>query len=177
MSRSLPHRIAQIAWLLPLFFLGVSIHQAKVAYDLHTTRTQGTEVSAEVQEVHVSRRVQVTYDYVHLRIPMPDGSVLMRERLSLPHGIVPALEGKKTLKVRVTPGASRSVVVTELIGPTPVVETQIRIAGINVLMSLGAALLFGMGVYYWNRTLRRDGDPAERTEADPDHPAREVVRT
>jgi len=176
---SFSRRIAQIAWILPLFFAGISLHQAKVVYDLNTTKTQGTEVTAEVAELHVETRADVTYDYVSLRIPMPDGSVLTRDRLSLPHAIAPALEGKEELTVRVLPEASRSVVVTEPIGPTPVVNTQMRIAGINALMSLGAALLFGLGVFYWNRSLRREGDPAARgvTEADPDHPARQTVRS
>jgi len=59
------------------------------------------------------------------------------------------------------------------------VDTQIRVAGINTLMSFGAALLFGLGVFYWNRSLRREGDPATRgvSEPDPEHPARQVVRS
>lgn len=177
-SRPLTYHIAQFAWIVPLFFLGISVHQGKVAYDLHVTKTQGSEATAQVKKVHVSRRVQVTYDYVSIRVPMPDGSTLTRERLSLPHGVVPALQNKETLAVRVLPGASRSVVVTEAIGPTPVVDTQMRIAGINALMALGAALLFGACVFYWNRSLRRDGDPADRglAEPDPDHPASQVVR-
>jgi len=171
--------IAKLAWLLPLFFAGLAGHQAKVAYDLNNTKTNGTEVTAEVTELHVETRADVTYDYVSLRIPMPDGSVRTREQLSLPHAIAPALKGKEELLVRVAPGASRSVVVTEPIGPTPVVDTQIRIAGINTLMSFGAALLFGLGVFYWDRSLRREGDPATRgvSEPDPEHPARQVVRS
>jgi hypothetical protein len=171
--------IARIAWLLPLFFLGIALHQGKVAYDLQTTKTQGTEATAEVQDVKVSNRTQVTYDYVSVRVPMPDGSVLTRERLSLPHGVVPPLEEKETLAVRVAPDARRSVVIMEPVESTPVVDTQIRIAGINALMSLGAALLFGVAIWFWNRSLRREGDPAERgvSEPDPDHPARRTVRT
>ena len=67
----------------------------------------------------------------------------------------------------------------EPVESTPVVDTQIRIAGINALMSLGATLLFGVAIWFWNRSLRREGDPAERgvTEPDPDHPARRTVRT
>jgi len=86
---------------------------------------------------------------------------------------------RETLQVRVQRGASIPIVITETIGPTAVVDTQMRIAGINGLMSLGAALLFGIGIWYWNRSLRRDGDPADRgvTEPDPDHPARQVVRS
>ncbi|MCS3634645.1 hypothetical protein [Salinibacter ruber] len=170
--------IARAAWLVPVLMVVLSLHQGKVAYDLHSTKTEGTTATAEVQTVHASNRTQVTYDYVSLRVPMPDGSTLTRERLSLPHGIVPALKGRETLQVRVMSGGSRSIVVTEAINSTPVVDTQIRIAGINGLMSFGAALLFGIVIWFWNRSLRRDGDPAERglTEADPNHPARQVVR-
>ncbi len=170
--------IARIAWLVPLSLLGLAIHQGNVVYDLQTTKTQGTKATADVQKVHASTRTQVTYDYVSLRVPMPDGSVMTRERLSLPHGIVPALKEKESLAVRVAPTASRTLVVMEPIKSTPVVDTQIRIAGINGLMSLGAALLFGFAIWFWNRSLRREGDPAERgvTKPDPDHPARQVAR-
>ncbi|WP_263786735.1 hypothetical protein [Salinibacter grassmerensis] len=170
--------IARAALLVPFLMVVLSLHQGKVAYDLHSTKTQGTTATAKVQEVHASNRTQVTYDYVSLRVPMPDGSTLTRERLSLPHGIVPALKGRETLQVRVASGGSRSIVVTEAINATPVVDTQIRIAGINGLMSFGAALFFGVIIWFWNRSLRQNGDPAERglTEADPNHPARQVAR-
>lgn len=171
--------IAKIAWLVPVLFLGLALHQGKVAYDLRSTKTQGTDATAEVLEVHKDNRSDVTYDYVSIRVPMPDGSSLTWEKLSLPHGIVPVLRKKESLSVRVAGSGSRGVVITEKVQSTPVVDTQIRIAGINALMSLGAALLFGLGVWFWNRSLRRSGDPAKRgvTEPDPDHPARAVVRS
>ena len=179
MDRSLLQRVAQIAWLAPLLLVGLTAHQAKVAYDLHTTRTNGASATAEVLEVHSEDRTDVTYDYVSLRVTLPDGDTFTRRKMSLPHGIRPPLRHRETLQVRAQPGASIPIAITEKIGPTPVVETQVRVAGINGLMSLGAALLFGIGIWFWNRSLRRDGDPADRglTEADPDHPARQIVRS
>lgn len=170
--------IARIAWLLPLFFLGMALHQGKVAYDLHATKTQGTAATAEVLEVHKDNRADVTFDYISLRVPLPDGSTLTRKKMSLPHGIVPVLLDKKTLAVRVDPGGPREIAIVESIKSTPIVDTQMRIAGMNAFMALGAALLFGVGIWYWNRSLRRQGDPAQRgvTEPDPNHPARQVVR-
>jgi hypothetical protein len=178
-ATSLPHRIAQFAWLVPVLFFGLSLHQVKVAYDLHDTKLHGVEATAEVLEMHKGNRSDVTYDYASLRITLPDGEIMTRQKLSLPHGIVPPLMERETLKVRVRKEASIPIVITETIGPTPVVDTQMRIAAINFAMSLGAALLFGVGIWYWNRSLRRDGDPADRgvSEADPDHPARRVVRS
>lgn len=170
--------IARLAWLLPLFFLGIAIHQGYVSYDLYQTRINGTAATAEVLEVHKDNRTDVTYDYISLRVPQGDGTTITREKMSLPHGIVPSLMDKDQLDVRVESGGPRGVVIMEPIESTPVVSTQIQIAGINGLISFGAALLFGVGVWFWNRSLRRKGDPAKRgaTEPDPEHPARQVLR-
>lgn len=155
------------------------MHQGKVAYDLHSTKTSGLSATAEVLEMHKGNRTDITYDYASLRINLPDGKTLTREKLSLPHGLVPPLMERETLDVRVQEGASIPIVITEKIGPTPVVDTQMRIAGLNGVMSLGLALLFGVGVWFWTRSLRREGDPADRgvTEPDPDHPAGQIVRS
>jgi hypothetical protein len=176
---SLLRWVARAAWLVPLLFFGLSLHQGKVAYDLHATKLSGTPATAEVLEMKKGNRSDIAYDYVSLRIELPDGGTLTREKLSLPHGIIPPLLERDTLQVNVQQGASIPIVITEKIGPTPAVDTQMRIAGINGLMSLVAALLFGGGVWFWNRSLRREGDPADRgvEEPDPDHPARQVVRS
>ena len=179
MKGSLLRRVAQIAWLVPILFFALSLHQGKVVYDLHETKVSGTPAVADVIEIHKGNRSDVTLDYVSLRVELPSGGTLTREKLSLPHGLVPPLLDRETLNVQVQQEASIPIVITEKIGPTPVVDTQMRIAGINGLMSLGAALLFGVGVWFWNRSLRREGDPADRglTEPDPNHPARRVVRS
>jgi hypothetical protein len=178
-DRSLLQRVAQIAWLVPLLFFGLSLHQVKVTYDLHATKTSGVSATADVLKIHKENRSDITYDYVSLRVTLPDGETITRKKLSLPHGLIPPLMDREQLDVRVQKEASIPIVITEKIGPTPVVDTQMRIAGINGLISLGAALFFGIGIWFWNRSLRRDGDPADRgvTEPDPDHPARQVVRS
>lgn len=179
MKSSLLRCVAQLAWLAPVFLFGLFIHQAKVVYDLHATKTSGASATAEVLEMHKDDRKDVTYDYVSLRVDLPDGSTFTRRKLSLPHGVMPPLVDRETLQVRVQREASIPIVITETIGPTPVVDSQMRIAGLNGLMSLGAALLFAVGIWMWNRSLRRDGDPADRGvhQADPEHPARQVVRS
>jgi hypothetical protein len=172
-------RVAQVAWLVPILLVALSLHQGTVVYNLHATKVAGTPAVADVLEIKKGNRSDVTLDYVSLQVNLPGGDTLTRNKLSLPHGLVPPLLDRKTLEVRVKKQASIPIVITEKIGPTPVVDTQMRIAGINGLMSLGAALLFGLGVWFWNRSLRRAGDPADRgvTEPDPDHPARQVVRS
>lgn len=181
-----PHKVfdgmlrlmARAAWVLPIFFLFLAGHQAKVASDLNATATAGTPATADVLEVHKEDRVDVTYDYISLRVRLENGETLTREKMSLPHSLVPALQDKETLSVRVAPGNARDVVITERILDDPVVGTQTRIAMMNGAIGLGAALFFGIGIFFWNRNLRRHGDPASRgvTEPDPNHPARKVMR-
>ncbi len=179
MDRSLLQWVAQAAWLIPILCFGLAVHQAKVTYDLHSTKTSGSAATADVLTIHKENRKDVTYDYVSLRVALPNGDSLTRRKMSLPHGLIHPLLDREQMEVRVQKDASIPIVITEKIGPTPVVDTQMRIAGINGLMSLVGALLFGIGVWFWNRSLRRDGDPADRgvTEPDPGHPAREVVRS
>jgi hypothetical protein len=164
--------VARLAWILPVFFLGLALHQGRAAYGLRATATSGTPATAEVLELHQENRVDVTYDYVSLRVTLPSGETLTRERLALPHSLAPRLEGKETVDVRVRPGRSQEVVVTL------VANTQWRIAAMNSAIAAVAALLALGGVFYWNRHLARQGDPAARgvTEADPEHPARQKVR-
>jgi hypothetical protein len=166
------HYIARTAWIIPVFFLGLFGHQTYVAYHLQKTLTEGQPATAEVLEVHMENRVDVTYDYASLRVELPDGQVITREKMSLPHSLVQLLENRETVDVRVRPGAVQEVVVAQF------GATQWRIAAMNAAMALGAALVFGLGIYYWDRYLRREGDPSERgvTEPDPDHPARQITR-
>ncbi len=148
------------------------LHQAYTAYSIGQTLSKGTQVTATITDLYQSSRVDVSYDYVSLRIPMPDGTVLVRERLSLPHSLAPLINDQETVVVDVLPGATQEVVITKL------ADTQQRIALMNTAICLVAFLLTGVGVYYWNRMLTEKGDPSERgvVAPDPSHPARQVVR-
>lgn len=169
--------VARLAWVLPLFFLGLTVHQAKVSFDIRETLNQGELATAEITEVHEENRVDVTFDWVSLRVPLQDGSVLVKEEMALPHSLVPLLkteddEPRESVEVRVDPGADQEVVILS------VASTQWRIAAMNSAIGGVAFLIFAVGVFYWNRSLKTDGDPAERgvSEPDPDHPARRIMR-
>lgn len=157
------HLVARIAWILPLFFTGLFVHQTRVAYHLHKTFTEGEPAQAQVLEVHQENRVDVTYDYASLRVTLPDGRVITKEKMSLPHSLIQLLENRETVDVRVRPGSSQEVVVTEL------GATQWRIAAMNAAIAFGAALVFGLGVFFWNRYLRREGEPAEWSAGAREH--------
>jgi hypothetical protein len=168
------HIVARLAWILPVFFLLLTPHQAKVAYELYATLQEGTPAEAEIVSLEQSNRVDVTYDYAHLRVTLDDGRVIEREKMSLPHSIATIIQNQnmETVEVRVRPGANQEIVLAEM------GRTQWQIAAMNAAMAFFGAVVFGVGVWWWNRYLRRQGDPSERgvTEGDANHPAREIVR-
>lgn len=166
------YRIAAwLLWVLPAFLFLLVPHQAKVAYDLRQTLQNGEPAMAEVTEVHQENRVDVTYDWVSLRVDLPGGGTLTKNKVSLPHTLITQIEGKKSVPVMVRAGSDQEVVITE------VASTQWRIAAMNAAMALVAALLFAVGVGWWNRYLRREGDPAETPmEREGEHPSSKSMR-
>ena len=148
--------IARILWVLPAILLFLTFYQAKAALDLRTTWEQGAPAVAEVFAYENSNRADVTYGYVSLRVPLADGRVLTKEKLSLPNTLLPRLEGKQTLEVRVRPGAAQEVVIT------PLMPAHWLITAAQSGMAFMGALLFAAGVFWWNRFLIREGDPAMR---------------
>ncbi|GIV61324.1 MAG: hypothetical protein KatS3mg044_0190 [Rhodothermaceae bacterium] len=145
--------VARLLWLAPAMLLALAIYQARVAHDLRTTLDRGQAASAQVTHYNRVDRKDVTFAEVSLRVRLPDGTVLEKEHLSLPYSLSFMVE-RDSLEVRVLPGAAQEVVIAEI------AATQARIAGMNAAMSFGAFLLFAAGVFWWNRYLRRRGDPA-----------------
>jgi len=149
--------IARLLWIVPALLFFLTIDQAKVALDLRATFDEGVPATAEVITFENSNRADVTYGYVSLRVPLPDGQVLTKEKMSLPHSLLPRLEGQETVEVRVRPGAAQEVVIVSLMPAHWIIAASQ--AGISLL----GALIFFTGVFWWNRYLKKKGDPARRS--------------
>lgn len=156
MASNAARLIARLLWLAPALLLFLTLDQVKAALDLRATWEHGAPATADVLEYEDSNRMDVTYGYVSLRVPLADGRVLTKEKLSLPKTLLPRLEGQETLAVRVHPGAAQEVVIDALM------PAHWLIAAGQSGMALMGALLFAAGVFWWNRFLRRQGDPAVR---------------
>jgi len=152
--------VARLLWVIPAILLFLTINQAKVALDLRETLEDGVPVEAEVIEIETSGRVDVTMASARLRLQLPEGEVVERE-LPLPITFAEDLQGSERLEVRVNPGADQEIVIAEL------GRAQWRLAAINSAMSLIGLVLVTIGVFAWNRYLRRKGDPARRTLEEP----------
>lgn len=153
--------IARLLWFAPALLLFLTVNQAMVAVDLRETLEAGRPAVAEVTDYEKVDRADVTFDYVSLRVPLENGEVLVREKMSLPHSLSLAIEGKTSLDVRVLPGAAQPVVITE------VAATQWRIAAMNAAISFGAFLMFVVGLAFWQRYLRRERHRADADVAGP----------
>ena len=142
--------VARVLWFAPLMLLFLTINQAKVALDLRATWVKGTPTTAQVVEYEDSNRADVTYGYVSLQVRLADGSVLNKDKMSLPKTLLPRLQGHEQLDVRVRPGAAQEVVIASLM------PVHWVLAASQSGMAFLGMLLFGAGVFWWNRTLRRD---------------------
>ena len=143
-------------WIAPVALLLLSLNQAKVAYDLHYTLTNGIEAVADVIDVEVNERVDIPYGYVSLKVDLEDGRQIVQEKMSLPYTLLPSVRYETELDVRVFPEADQQIVITQI------ASTQWKIAALQSAMGFAGFLLAAIGVFAWNRLLRKKGDPALR---------------
>ena len=100
----------------------------------------GEHAVAEVVDYKKIDRADITYGYVSIRVPLPDGEVIEQDKMSLPFTIAKEIEGQQTLDVRIIKNAAKSSVI-ESVG-----ATHWNIAAMQAAIAFGAALLFGWGI-------------------------------
>lgn len=144
--------LARVAWLVPILLVGLCVNQAKVARDLRITLSDGISATARVAEYERVDRADITYGYVSLEVPLPDGSVLTREKMSLPYSLMQEIEGRDQLSVHVLRDAGQTIVIDM------VVDTQWKIAAIQSAVSFFAALMALAAVVGWNKSVKRAGN-------------------
>ncbi|MEX0746549.1 MAG: DUF3592 domain-containing protein [Rhodothermales bacterium] len=142
--------IARLLWIFPLILLFLTVYLAKAAVDIKETLDEGEVVRAEVLELYKTGRVDVTYGFARLRVPM--GGRLVERKLSMPTSFIEELEGRDSVDVRVRPGHDQEIVIVEVARP------QWRMAAINAGISLLGFILLSIAVFSWNRYLHRRSD-------------------
>jgi len=147
--------VARLMWLLPALLVVISVALLRAGFAERETLAAGTAATAQVVDVEIRNRADVTYGHIDLRIPLSDSEVLER-RLPLPLSLLIPLQDRKEVRVRVLAGSDKDVVIEDI------ARAQWRMALIQSAMSLLGAILLIIAVGAWNRYLRREGDPAER---------------
>lgn len=136
--------------------LVLTVYQIQAAIDLRATWLQGEPATAEVTHFENIQRYDVTYAYVNLRVELPDGAVMTRDHLSLPTTLIPRIEGEEQLEVHVRPGSAQEIVIDALM------PAQWLAAGGQAGMAFLGFIFLSLGCFFWNRHLRKRGDPARR---------------
>ena len=129
-------RVLRLFWLIPVVLAFLAANQAKVAWDLNQTWRNGTTARAQLVAYERSNRADVTYGYVSLVVSLDDGTRIEEEKLSLPHSLLPRLEGIDSVEVRIRSGAAQEVVIASIM------PAHLWIALSNAGMSLAGVLLF-----------------------------------
>ncbi|MEZ4700875.1 MAG: hypothetical protein R2834_11135 [Rhodothermales bacterium] len=148
--------IARIVWIVPLGLFWLGINQWHVARDLRATLEQGEAARAEVIEFMKNERPDIPFGYISLRAHLADGREIVQEKMALPFTLLPQVEHEQVLDVRVIPGAEQPIVISAI------ARTQWKIAAMQSAVCFGMMLMFGIGIFFWNRMLTRSGDPATR---------------
>lgn len=143
--------IARLLWIFPAILLFLTMYLTKAAVDIKKTLDDGEIARAEVLELYKTDRVDVTYGFARLRLPL-QGAIVER-KLSMPTSFIEELQGRDSVDVRVRPGGDQEVVIVDVARP------QWRMAAINASISLLGFVLLSIAVFSWNRYLSRRSDP------------------
>ncbi len=142
--------IARIFWFVPLVLVGLAVNQGYVAMQLRKTWNTGESAIAMVEKFDVTNRADVTYGYIHLRVLLPDGQMIERQKMSLPQSLWSRVKGQDSLQVHLRPGSSQEIVIDRLM------PAHWLIAASQMGISLIGALFSGVLAHFWNQSFRRE---------------------
>lgn len=142
--------IARFFWFVPLVLAGLAVNQGYVAMQLRKTWNTGESAIAMVEEFDVTNRADVTYGYINLRVLLPDGQIIERQKMSLPQSLWSRVKGQDSLHVHLRPGASQEIVIDRLM------PAHWLIAASQMGISLIGALFSGVLAYFWNQSFLRE---------------------
>src|SRR5690606_4886931 len=103
---------------------------------------------------HTVERSEYTDGYMQLRFTPPGAEAPVERRVTLPLTLIKYLEGAEVDPVRVLPASDVDVVLEDVARP------QWRMALIQSSFAVLMGLILAALVFFWNRHLRRHGDPA-----------------
>ena len=152
---------ARALWAAPALMAVIAVALLVSGLDQRRTATEGAEIQAQVVDVEVRERSEITRGAVTLRYTPPEASAPVTRTVELPLAFMKEIEQDfeadpaLTLPIRVREGSDQIS-----LGAFERVQwvMTLAFAGMALMGAIGLVLLVGA----WNRYLAREGDPAFR---------------
>ena len=128
------YKFLYLFWLLPLFFLLLTLQQGGVYYGINDTFENGTSYTAEVVDFELKQIAAQTNGYVILRFDTREGVEIQR-KLSLPVEMAGALQEIRVIPIRYQAGGWQEIVMM------PTMETHKNLVWTNALMAIVAFII------------------------------------
>ncbi len=144
--------IAKLLWLVPALLLFYSFYLVNAGLDQKSTLDDGYKTLAQVTQVDVDQRAEITYGEIDLAFSDQSG-LEIKETLPLPLSLLFMVRDEKELEVTYKADSSKPVVINKI------ARALWRMSLINAAICFVAGLLLIIPVFAWNRYLARHGDP------------------
>lgn len=146
--KSSTYKLGYLFWFIPLFFLGLTIHQAAVYQGVKTTYKEGTSYTAKVLDFDTKQIVSQTSSYVVLEFDTKEGKTI-RRKLTLPVEISGKISDSRIIPVRYYPNSFQEIII---IGAYDA-HTSMTLANIAMAaFALLATTILGWGITRWIRS-------------------------
>lgn len=149
------YKLWYLFWGIPLFFLGLVIHQYAVYQGVQTTYKKGTSYTADVLNVETMQIVTQNSASVILEFKTDAGKVIQR-KLSLPVGITDLPGESKVVPIRYYKDSFQPVILIAAY------EDHATMTLVNIAMALFgfiATTVIGWFVHRWVNRRKRDQSP------------------
>lgn len=156
--------VARLLWSLPILLLVIAVLTTRAGFEQRGVAERGVTVQAEVQEVYLRERSEITHGELRIHYADPQSGETVARSVELPMVLLKEIESdvnalprgeKLSIPVLVSPETDQIVLGNH---PRGTWMLTFSLAG----MALIGALVSGALVRGWNRLLARDGDPALR---------------
>lgn len=159
--------VARLLWALPLLLLVIGVTTLLAGFEQRGVDARGTTVQAEVEEVYLRERSEITRGEVRLRYTPPGATAPVARAVEMPLVLLKELEAD----VDALPVGERLTIPIVVSDETDQIVLGGHRRGQWMLtfslsaMAFVGALVSGLLVRGWNRFLAREGDPATRAPA------------
>ena len=159
--------VARLLWALPLLLVVICVATTRAGLEQRAVAATGTTVAAEVVDVMLRERSEITHGTVRLRYTPPGQPAPVVRSVEMPLILLKEIEAdldaladgeRLTIPVVASSATDQIVLGAHRRGTWLLTFSLAGMAAIGAVVS-------GLLVAGWNRLLARDGDPATRGDA------------